>query len=305
MSRLGLCIGIKLPPVSAGRNASRHLASLGIAAAFCSAVVMASIGSARAADWPLRGSLEPGFARWDGWHAGLQAGYANMNTDPGNSTSSLVAFILRNTALQSEFAPSEWTTLAPGTTNSAVYGAFVGYNMQWDNLVLGFDVGYKNPSRLDAGSTESISRRVVTSSDNVQHDVTIDANTSLKLVDYATLRARGGYAIGQFLPYAMVGAAVGRFNYSTTVSVSDFLTQLPLAPSPPGGPLGFAVLTPSTSTAGKDNAFIGGVVAGLGVDWAMTPGLFLRAEWEFIAFASVNGARNNLNTANVGIGLRF
>jgi hypothetical protein len=31
----------------------------------------------------------------------------------------------------------------------------------------------------------------------------------------------------------------------------------------------------------------------------------LRAEWEFIAFASVNGARNNLNTANIGIGLRF
>jgi opacity protein-like surface antigen len=41
------------------------------------------------------------------------------------------------------------------------------------------------------------------------------------------------------------------------------------------------------------------------VDWAVTPGLFLRAEWEFIAFASVNGARNNINTASVGLGLRF
>jgi opacity protein-like surface antigen len=139
----------------------------------------------------------------------------------------------------------------------------------------------------------------------MQHDVTIDAQTTLKLVDYATARARGGYAIGQFLPYMVVGAALGRFNYSTTVSVSDFLTQLPLVPSPPGGPLGFALLTPSTSTAGKDNAFIGGVVAGAGVDWAVTPGLFLRAEWEFIAFASVNGARNNINTASVGLGLRF
>ena len=43
----------------------------------------------------------------------------------------------------------------------------------------------------------------------MQHDVTIDAQTTLKLVDYATLRARGGYAIGQFLPYMVVGAALG------------------------------------------------------------------------------------------------
>ena len=277
----------------------------GVTAAFCTVLAAASAGGARAADWPLRGSVDPGFARWDGWHAGLQAGYANMNTDPGNSTSQPIAFILRNTLLQSEFAPSEWTTLGPGTTNSAVYGAFVGYNMQWDNLVVGFDIGYKHPQNLDAGAADSISRRVVTSPDNIQHDVTIDAHTTLKLVDYATLRARAGYAIGQFLPYMVVGAAVGRFNYSTTVSVSDFMTQLPLIPSPPGGVIGPALLTPSSVTAGKDNSIVGGVVAGVGADWAITPGLFLRAEWEFIAFSSVNGARNNINTANIGLGLRF
>jgi outer membrane immunogenic protein len=299
MRRLGLRIGRKRPPVPAGRTVS-----LCIAAAFCSVAVTSSIGGARAADWPLRGAIEPGYARWDGWQFGLQAGLANMNTDPGNSTSQPIAFILRNTLLEAQFSPSEWTTLAPGTTNSAVYGAFVGYNMQWDNLVVGFDAGYKHPSKLDAGAIDSITRRVVTS-DNIQHDVTVDAQTTLRLVDYATLRARAGYAIGQFLPYAVVGAAVGRFNYSTTVNVSDFMTQLPLVPSPPGGPLGFALLTPSTVTAGKDNAFIGGVVAGIGADWAITPGMFLRAEWEFIAFASVNGARNNLNTANLGIGVRF
>jgi outer membrane immunogenic protein len=296
MSRFGLGIGIKLAPITSG-----HLVSLGMAAAFCSLVVATSAGSARAADWPLRGSLEPtNYARWDGWHAGLQAGYANMNTDPGNSTSQPISFILRNTLLQSEFAPSEWTTLGPGTTNSAVYGGFIGYNMQWDNLVLGFDFGYKHPQHLDAGATDSITRRVVTT-DNIQHDVTIDAQTTLKLVDYATLRGRGGYAIGQFLPYMVVGAALGRFNYSTTVTVTDFMTQLPA----PGVVLGNALLTPSTITAGKDNSFVGGVVAGAGVDWAVTPGLFLRAEWEFIAFASVNGARNNINTASVGLGLRF
>jgi opacity protein-like surface antigen len=280
---------------------SRFGHRVGVTAAFCSVLAAASLGGARAADWPLRGSVDPGFARWDGWHAGLQAGYANMNSDPGNSTSQPIAFILRNTTLESEFAPSEWTTLSKGTTNSAVYGGFVGYNMQWNQLVVGFDIGYKHPSKLDAGANDSITRRVVTS-DNIQHDVAIDAQTTLRLVDYATLRGRAGYAIGQFLPYAVIGAAVGRFNYSTTVSVSDFLSQ---TVPPPTVPLGFAILTPSSITAGKDNAFIGGVVAGIGADWAITPGMFLRAEWEFIAFASVNGARTNINTANVGVGVRF
>ena len=42
---------------------------------------------------------------------------------------------------------------------------------------------------------------------------------SVQAVDYATLRARAGYALGQFLPYAVVGIAVGRFNYGTTVTV--------------------------------------------------------------------------------------
>ena len=41
-------------------------------------------------------------------------------------------------------------------------------------------------------------------------------SSSLKLTDYATFRGRAGYAFGQFLPYAFVGAAVGRMNYSTT-----------------------------------------------------------------------------------------
>ena len=41
----------------------------------------------------------------------------------------------------------------------------------------------------------------------------------MKLVDYATLRGRAGYAFGNFLPYAVIGAAAGRFNYATTVTV--------------------------------------------------------------------------------------
>ena len=168
MSRLGLRSGIKLSPVTAGRNASYSkasykLASLCITAAFCSVVVTASAGSARAADWPLRGSLEPGFARWDGWQFGVQAGVANMRTDFANSAGSQVAFILRNTIQEAEFSPSSWTTVSPDANNGQVIGAFLAYNMQWDRLVVGFDMGYKyGANSLNTTAADSISRQFVT-----------------------------------------------------------------------------------------------------------------------------------------------
>jgi len=267
------------------------------AAAFCSA--MASSEQATAADWPaLRGSLSPGYTRWDGWQAGVQVGLGNMNTDFGNSTSPLVAFILRNTTLENEAAPSNWTTLPSNTTNGPVFGAFVGYNIQWSELVLGFDLAYKHPSNLNASTSDSLSRRFTTSV-HIHHDVTIAAQSSFKLLDYATLRARAGYAFGQFLPYAVIGAAAGRFTYLTSVSVTDTMT---LTVPPPPVPQG---TFQQSASQGQDNVVVGGVVGGLGLDWAITQSVFLRAEWEFIAFAPINGTRTNINTGSVGIGVHF
>ena len=127
--------------------------------------------------------------RWDGWHAGIQAGFGNMNADFGNSTSSLVAFILRNSTLEAEAAPSTWTTLPSNTTTGPVFGGFVGYNWQWSELVVGWALAYKHPSSLNSSTANSL-ERLFTTSDGVEHDVTITATSSFKLVDYATLRAR-------------------------------------------------------------------------------------------------------------------
>lgn len=286
-------------------RALAHASPLGIAALACSMLAMAPVERAAAADWPgsapvLRGSVSPGFARWDGWQAGIQAGFGNMNTDFGNSTTPLVAFALRNTLLEAEASPSTWTTLPSNTTNGWVFGGFIGYNWQWSELVVGWDLGYKHPSNLNSSTGNSLSRRFDTS-DSVRHDVTIDAQSSFKLVDYATLRARAGYAFGEFLPYAVVGAAVGRFNYQTTVSVTDVMTNL-VPPVPTVGDLGTFI---QSASAGQTNTFAAGIAAGLGVDWALTPGMFLRAEWEYVLFAPVNGTRANTNTGSIGVGARF
>jgi opacity protein-like surface antigen len=109
----------------------------------------------------------------------------------------------------------------------------------------------------------------------------LDSSTpfaTFKLVDYATFRGRAGYAVGPFLPYAVLGVAVGRFNYSNLIA--------------------------GTFT-GKDNAYDAGFVTGLGVDWAITPGIFLRAEWEYIGFSTINGTHAQTNTGLIGGGVRF
>jgi opacity protein-like surface antigen len=55
----------------------------------------------------------------------------------------------------------------------------------------------------------------------------------------------------------------------------------------------------------KNNAITGGFEVGLGLDVAVLPNVFLRAEWEFVAFTPISGIRANLNTGRVGVGVRF
>lgn len=284
----GFRLGVRLRQATVGPAAPRF------AIAVCALLASACADRAMAADWPLRGSVAPSFVRWDGWQAGVQVGYGNLNTDFGDSTGPLVAFILRNSTLENEAQPSSWTALPRNSTNGPVFGGFVGYNVQWSELVLGADLAYMHPSVLQSSVSDSI-LRTVTTSDTVTHNVNITAESAFKLVDYATLRARAGYAFDQFLPYAAVGIAVGRFNYGTTVTVTDDFSILP-APT---------VRFQQSASSGQNNVFVAGVAAALGLDWAVTPSVFLRGEWQFIAFAPVNQTRSNVQTGQVGVGLRF
>jgi outer membrane immunogenic protein len=263
-------------------------------------LIAASAEQAVAGDWiddTLRGSYSSAPVRWDGINFGATMGLSSMTTDFGNSSSSLVAYSLRNTTVQNEFAPSGWTTLPSNTTNGRQYSLFLGYNVQWSELVLGFDGSYNRPSTLASSAIDTIGRQVTTSS-LVNETVTITSQSSLKLVDYATMRARAGYAFGQFLPYAVVGAAVGRFNYATTALVHD--VGVPLT-----GSTVHAFDTWDTQSSSKDSAIVGGFVVGLGMDVAILPNVFLRGEWEYVGFAPVNGIRAGVNTGRVGVGVRF
>jgi outer membrane immunogenic protein len=265
------------------------------------ALFTAGTGTAIAADWadrvPLRGAISDGPMRWDGVNFGVQGGLSVMNTAFGGTTSSQVAYLLRNTTIENEFDPSGWATLPSTDTNSASFGAFLGYSVQTDALVLGIDAAYNRMSSMEAAATDSIGRQFVTS-DGYNNNVTVTATASVKLIDYGTLRGRAGYAMGQFLPYAFAGVAVGRVNYVSIAHVQADGT-------PPAGGPGLPFSLDLTSSEGKNNAFVAGATAGLGLDVAIMPNVFLRGEWEYVYFAPLHGINTYLNTFRAGVGLRF
>jgi len=280
-------------------NSNSAPARGGSIALLCGAAFAAMCGGAQAADVPddffLRGPIASQGVVWEGFVVGGQLGRTGVNGDFTNSTSQLVAHILRQSTLESEAQPSAWNVLGTRTASSMSFGGFVGYNWQMDSLILGLDGAYNKIKDLHASDGPTTLQRVVSTSDGMGNDVSITARSSLSMTDYATLRGRAGYAFGQFLPYAFAGGAVGRFDYSTTAQVT-------VVQSANGNS---STYSPPPESTQKTGQFDPGFVTGLGIDIAILPNAFLRAEWEYAAFGELKGIRPTVNTARVGLGLRF
>jgi outer membrane immunogenic protein len=273
-------------------NGSRRTGFFVRAALLASALTAPCAASAAdVGDDFLRGSLFSGSVRWDGFVVGAHYGFTSMHTDFSGATRDQVAHMIRQSTLEDEQHPSHWNVLGSTDKTGSTYGGFVGYNWQMDSLVLGLDGAYSRGSQFSATAGPTSLNRVVSVS-GTSNDVTITSQSRLSMEDYATLRGRVGYAFGQFLPYAVVGGALGRFSYSTTTSIS--VVQGGGAPFTQG---------PETTT--RDNAFAPGLVAGIGIDIALLPNLFLRGEWEYVAFTGPGGIKPQLSTTRVGIGVKF
>jgi opacity protein-like surface antigen len=225
-------------------------------------------GPARAADWlgepPLRGALSGVPVRWEGVYLGGSYGYSRMNVDFSGAVDSLSANGID--------LPNQ-----SGQFNS--YGGFLGYNTNWENvLILGVEGTYNHLS-----SDLTVSR----SDSATSGSTTYDASSSVTLQDYGAIRGRVGYAFGQFLPYVALGVAVGRFKYATYATSTTSGTTTVVINDP------------------NDNAWGAGLDAGLGIDVALAPNIFLRGEYEYVLFAPIGDIKTQLNTARAGIAVRF
>jgi outer membrane immunogenic protein len=272
--------------------------------AACCLLVLGYAGSAAAGGPVLRGSQafevgSPGYRDWSGFYVGGQAAYSNTNVDFNGGVSDLVANVLRVTTVESEFAPSHWANLPARDITRPNYGAFIGYNAQVEDVYLGIEVNY-NWMSLSASSGDTIARQVQTS-DGYLNQVTVSGTANLHLTDYGTLRARAGWAHNSFLPYGFLGVAVGRASVTRMASVTLTATDAdPL--NPPVLPnIAFA----TSQTDARNGIVVFGWTAGIGVDWALGSHLFLRGEYEYVAFPNIEGLIVPINTGRVGVGIRF
>lgn len=253
----------------------------------------------------LRGAQPVGpatFTRWSGFYVGGQFGLSNGNADFSNSTQALIAYTLRDTTLENQQAPSEWPMLGTANQSAIGYGAFIGYNTQWQDLILGVEANF-NRASISLHAPSSPITRTTSDSTGSAYSVSFTGNGSIADQDLATLRLRAGWVVGSFLPYGFIGLATGVAN--TNVSVTGLVTQYT------SGTIGICTTAHPCGSLAVNTGFnansqvLYGFTVGGGVDFALMQNIFLRAEFEFDQFNPPPHFLMTVATGRVGAGFKF
>ncbi len=264
------------------------------------AAMFGAASGAQAADMPdfLRGSLPAGPAstvNWRGFYLGGQGGYGASDENFKGSNTNLLAALISDNVIQ-EMGVAQWNLgLGKQSARAPGYGAFAGYNWQWDDVVLGIETSYLHGSFGGTSSAFKALRSGAALSDGFFHDVSVTSSSAIAISDMATFRGRAAYAYGCFLPYLFGGFALGNANISRSVRVTDGVSLVALGP--------FTPLQPLSADDAVHNHLIYGYTAGLGIDINLIGGLFMRAEWEYVRFTAA--VDTNINTVRAGLGYKF
>jgi outer membrane immunogenic protein len=243
----------------------------------------------------LRGSLG-GYTptvNWQGFYVGGQAGYGTSNMTFNGSTASIVSNLLANTVLNPGGIISSLPLGGKVSVHGDGFGGFAGYNSQWDDVVLGLELSYLHAGFNGAASGQRT--LFFTDANGYVDTVTNQSASSMSISDMGTLRVRGGYAYGSFLPYLFGGLALGQANIFNSAHVFGNQQQQ----VSPFQNVPFSL----TGSIGSYSHMIYGYSAGLGVDVNLVGGLFLRAEWEYVRFT--DQVDTGINTVRAGLGYKF
>ncbi len=271
-------------------------------AGFCALGLLVVATPSLAADFPvLRGTTgpflsAPTYFPWSGFYVGGQGTLTSATTQFTGGTGDLIAYILRNTVIESEAQVSQWTTLSDSSTSGAGWGGFVGYNAQWDDAIVGIEFNYTRTD-LYMETSDSLGRSYTTSTE-YWYNVFVDAEASVRVTDLGSLRLRGGWGAYSFMPYAFVGVAAARADVRRTATVEIDAIDISGAGRPPLGGV-------DTRSDNRDRVFAYGFSAGGGFDWALMPNLFLRAEYEYMRFSDLNGMVLEFSMGRAGLGFKF
>src|SRR5262245_40918093 len=209
------------------------------------------------------------YPNWGGFYVGGQGGWSIANARFGTGARTQLDSLLGTSGL-----PGDPRIAVPMSqemqddVGAASYGGFIGYNMQFENVVLGIEANY-NRTSMGLAASESVPI--------LPPDIgTASMASTAHITDFGTLRGRAGFVFGRFMPYAMLGLAIGRGDFTDSAR----LAYTPVVNGVPQTPVDLA------STAFQNGSIAYGFAGGLGVDIMLMSGLFVRGEYEFVQFTS-------------------
>lgn len=198
-------------------------------------MIAGAVQGAQAADYPedlpiLRGSVRDGvIPRWQGFYVGGQAAYGSSDHNFNGATKDIVAQQLALTNVEQVLGVSTWPVIGGKVSHQAsAFGAFGGYNSQWEDVVLGIDASYMH-GNFGGQASGTMARQ--TTSNDVLYSASSTAAASINFTDILTIRGRAGYAWNSFLPYVFGGVALGLADSTRSSVVNSTGTYVGAPPA--------------------------------------------------------------------------
>jgi outer membrane immunogenic protein len=229
---------------------------IGKTLAFSVTIGIAGLGSASAADLPIKAApMAVAVYSWGGWYAGVNAGYA-WNNSSGN----LVSFSTAPPAI--DFTAAVTAGGTPSFLGAKHEGGFggaqVGYNWQMTKWLFGLEADIQG---ADIGQTSTVTFPG-------GGGIVPSASTGRDHLNwFGTVRGRIGITANKVLVYGTGGLAFG----GTSTSVTNVFT--------PGTAGTFAGNSSNTSF---------GWAAGVGLEWGFAPKWSLKGEYLHVDLGSSN-----------------
>ena len=250
-------------------------------------------------------------------YLGGHGGYTSAALGYKNTLQSLIHSVSHDTTGEANFGASTLLSPMSKRVGSSSFGAFAGYNFQFDNVILGFEADYTNFGALGV-STDALGRSKTTGS--IFETVELTGASVTRVNDYGTVRGRVGYAFDNLMPFVTGGFAIGRARVADTATYKDYGYNITAYNATLTGtktaitPFGYTNLSESVPTDGipdvtvlnrtKTKVVAGGTI-GAGLEYAITSNIILRGEYQYVLLNDFDGHKVNLNTVRGGAAVKF
>jgi opacity protein-like surface antigen len=271
------------------------------------AMMVVTAHGALAADMPdlpvLRGFVNDGppapRTTWQGFYVGGQADFSRPAANLTNVNNGTITNFEELVGPVIGFPLPVFPTLGIARVSDSGFGGFAGYNAQWDDAVVSLEGSYTHTklSQFYSGIPQFANAGQLGGFNYTSHAYSF-ANVNVH--DFGTVRMRGGWSVGCFLPYFFAGVALGSGDTVHVVSAQVTRAPAPGQTQDPNAPLGVP-LTSQTETA--TNRLFYGHTFGLGSEVLLFGNLFARGEYEYVRFTTPVDV--TINSVRVGLGYKF